>query len=345
LLGAAALTMVYMLAGWLEIGATHQEQVHRTEEAGAMHLSGVLYRRTYFVRSALHLGRAILPGVAALLAVLPILIYAYALFGSTPPETTAQARHILVDFRIPHHARLDWWLDATAVVKIALVCLALYLARRSRLFLVLALPFGIAVGLTALQALTHSDMLALLFPWRLSTWLVPLSTALILGWLVTRLAAWLSPRLPRLSALARFFSLAAIALAVLAGLVRMQLDFARQHTAEEQSVMAFVAAHHAAGETYLIPIKMQEFRLSSGSPAYVDFKAIPYLDAEVLEWYRRVQQATQFYKQADCDLLAQFAQEGVTHVVLPLDEFPSPCPVLQPLYRDDHYGLYKLDSP
>ena len=33
--------------------------------------------------------------------------------------------------------------------------------------------------------MTDNVMLALLFPWRLSTWLVPLSVGLMVGWLVS----------------------------------------------------------------------------------------------------------------------------------------------------------------
>ena len=37
-----------------------------------------------------------------------------------------------------------------------------------------------------------------------------------------------------------------------------------------------------------IPVDLQRFRLHTGAPIYVDFKAVPYAPAEVLEWVTRM---------------------------------------------------------
>jgi hypothetical protein len=286
-------------------------------------------------------------GALALLVVAPILIYVYVNFGNTPPETTARAQDILVNFRIPHHALINWWWDATAVVKILLVAAALFLIRKKRLFLVMLLLTLAAAGLTLLQVFLKSNMLALLFPWRISIILVPLATAILLADLVS--ASFKHLRLFRQRRFQNFLaasSLLLIAAVVLVGGIRFSLDLQRKASAVERPLEAYVASHHASGQVYLTPIKLQDFRLETGSPVYIEFKSIPYQDANVLEWYRRIQLADRFYKNGDCKLLNEMAtQSGVTHIVMENGEPGQNCPNLLPIYKDANYSLYSLQSP
>jgi hypothetical protein len=286
-------------------------------------------------------------GALALLVVAPILIYVYVNFGNTPPETTARAQDILVNFRIPHHALISWWWDATAVVKILLVAAALFLIRKKRLFLVMLLLTLAAAGLTLLQVFLKSNMLALLFPWRISIILVPLATAILLADLVS--ASFKHLRLFRQRRFQNFLaasSLLLIAAVVLVGGIRFSLDLQRKASAVERPLEAYVASHHASGQVYLTPIKLQDFRLETGSPVYIEFKSIPYQDANVLEWYRRIQLADRFYKNGDCKLLNEMAtQSGVTHIVMENGDPGQNCPNLLPIYNDAYYSLYSLQSP
>ena len=110
--------------------------------------------------------------------------YVLIRFGPTSPEAFAEAQDLLVNFRIPHHARPDLWLDWVAVLQIAWVLLSIALVKGTRLFPVLAVPFVLAALLTLAQVATGSSTLALLFPWRVSAVLVPVATTVILSRLV-----------------------------------------------------------------------------------------------------------------------------------------------------------------
>lgn len=327
LLSAAALTLAYL---WvvLQENWTPYRLKRKTEGPSWNNLASLLRQ-------------PVLLGLFALVTVSPILVYTYANFGHTPPATTAQAQAILVDYRIPHHALVSWWLDATAVLKILFVAVALFLIRKSRLFPILLIPSLVAAGLTLVQVLTRSDYLALIFPWRLSTWIVPLCVALLLAFGVVRLFARypdLADRYPRLLA---GIGVVILSLAVIVGAIRFKLDLDRKANEDDTRMMAYVAAHHAPGETYLTPVKLQDFRLATGSPVYVDFKSIPYRDSDVLEWYRRNQLTNRFYKKIDCNLLASLETEAhITDVVLESDDFGRACPALQLMYHDKHYGVY-----
>lgn len=285
-------------------------------------------------------------GLAALAVVAPILIYVYTTFGSTPPETTARAQEILVHFRIPHHALIGWWFDATAVFKIILVCAALFLVRRTRLFPVMLLASLVAAGLTLLQALLQSNTLALIFPWRISTVLVPLSSGILLAWGVSGLLDRRPQHAARYSRAIAVAGQGIILLAVVTGGARFVLDLQRQAAYPERPMLAYLAGHKTRGEVYLTPVKMQDFRLVTGAPVYVEFKSIPYQDSDVLEWRRRIQLADSFYKTGDCQVLAGLAaHEGVTHVVLPQAQFGLDCNLQPPVYRDSSFAVHPLSRP
>jgi len=282
-----------------------------------------------------------LPGLLALLAVLPILAYTYLNFARFPVEIAAQARDILVDYRIPHHALVSWWFDATAVVKIAIVIFSLFIVRRSRLFWILGIPFIVAVVLTVVQVLSGNTALALLFPWRISVFLLPLSTVLILAYALQGIAKRSAAFSKSAQAYFTIISGGLILILVLIGIVRLKLDFQRQAQHDDRPLYAYINAHRAPGQQYLVPVKMQDFRLASGAPAYVDFKSHPYQDADMLEWYRRVQLATRFYKQDECEQMPEWIKdEGITHIVLPAGQ--AACPGLERVYKDKAYSLYTI---
>jgi hypothetical protein len=141
-------------------------------------------------------------------------------------------------------------------------------------------------------------------------------------------------------------SAAAIFVPVVVGAVRFKLDLDRKSAAPERAMEQFVAKNKTSADLYLIPVKLQDFRLASGAPAFVDFKSIPYKDEDVLEWYRRVQLADRFYKYPTCEQLSSIAaQEGITHLVLEGDSPRLPCAEALEVYRDSAFLVYALNYP
>jgi hypothetical protein len=296
----------------------------------------VIYREERQFRDPL------LIGLSALLPVLPLLAYLWTSFGGGASEITARAQQILVEYRIPHHALISQWFDASALVKISLFLLCLYLVRKRRIFLVLFLPFLAASLLTTLQVVLQSNSLALLFPWRISTFLVPVSTALLIAWIVRRLLSLPRLQSPGWQKALTITSMLAVSICVLVGGLRFFLDFQRKAQDAERNVQAYIYTHKMLGDVYLTPVKMQDFRLFTGAPVYIDFKSIPYKDSDVLEWYRRVQRADRFYKTKDCDTLFSLAGEGVTHIILDNEKSPLNCPLTEETYRDQDFVVFKL---
>ena len=336
LLSAAMLTLSYALAAWREERSLKQP---------------VQY------------------GLFALLLVSPVVYTVYTSFGGTSPQASARAQEILVSYRIPHHALVSWWLDATVIVKLALVASATALAFRlgrsqagpgasqtsRRLGRVLLGTTLMALALTLVQVATHSNTLALLFPWRISILVVPLSTSLLLAFLVERAERaerakrawrWLAVRAPHLEGLVSLLSMIAIFLVAMVGGIRFSLDLLRKAAAPERALEAFVYAQRSRGDRYLTPVKMQDFRLESGAPAFVDFKSIPYKDTDVLEWRRRVRLADRFYASEDCGLLERLVrEEGITHIVMEASATQPSCSNIEAIYQDGQYILWRTRSP
>ncbi len=305
---------------------------------GATYVLVLLRARNW--RAALGCG-----AIGALLAS-PILTYTWSVFRPSGATIAAEASRILVDVRIPHHALPTVWFDASVIAKLAFVAAALWLTRRTPLFPLLLLPTVFSLGLTALQLATSSPRLALLFPWRPSTWLVPISLSLI----AAQLTAWVWARWPDVfGPPRRYLAAAGLTLALLlgaAGLVSFGYDLRRQASDPAWPVMDYVARTAASGEMYFIPPKLQDFRLASRAPAFVDFKSIPYRDAEVVAWYDRLRVAQSFFRDSpegiDCRLLDRVAASGVTHVILGPEQRGLSCDGFEPLFDDGSYQLFRL---
>jgi hypothetical protein len=295
-------------------------------------------------------------GLAALIGVAPILGYSLTVFSGSDPETTARAREILVNFRIPHHAIVSNWLGYAAWLKLGFVIAALVLlhgkkerqpcqdCRSFEMFHILFWPALLAVTLTVAQVATGSVELALLFPWRLSTWLVPLAVSLLaggaLGW------AWRRFHWERASRWMTGIAIGSALLLAAAGLAKTCGDWQSKQGSPDRPMMAYVRENKQSGEVYLIPVKMQDFRLETGAPAYIEFKSIPYQAEEVLFWYHKVLLAGDFYRRGDCDkALIQLRWEGVTHLVLPPGSPGIDCPGVRAVYSDGVYGIYEVPQP
>jgi hypothetical protein len=285
--------------------------------------------------------RAFLAGGLALLCALPVAAYAFSVFAGSSPAGVAEAYRILVHERIPHHAMPTSWWNASDDFRLALVGLAAVAVRKTRLFPVLLIPALAGIGLTLVQVASGSDALALLFPWRISAILVPIASVLLLSGaidLLLRRRPLAEKRLPLL----RGAAAAGMILFAAAGAVKFALDSAGFDSSPESGLYAFVGANHLPDDVFLVPPKMEGFRLATGSPVYVDFKSIPYRDLDVLEWYRRLQAINRLYLESDCATADLLRIRGeVTRLVLPVDDFPDGCPGWVEIYGDDSYGLYQ----
>jgi hypothetical protein len=285
--------------------------------------------------------RAAGTAAVALVAVTPITVYSAWAFLPSGADAYAIASDILIRLRIPHHAIPAKWLDLTVAAQALVVLLALVRVRRTPLFPILAWLAATAVSLTAVQIATGNATLALLFPWRITSILIPLSSAV----LVTALVQWTGARLP--SRLRIGLAVAGLTVLGTLGVYRFRVELRQLQEDPAASMMEFATEHLAGGQVYLIPPKLQDFRLRTGAPIVVDAKAIPYRDVEVIEWFDRLRLARLIYRDrpsaAGCGHFDEAALDyGATHAVIELELFPLVCPQFVPVYDDGAYAIFAL---
>jgi Domain of unknown function (DUF6798) len=303
-------------------------------------------------------------GAGTFLGVLPVTIDGMRRFAPTTLEQFRQAQELLVEFRLPHHAVIYQWFDWIAALQIAWMALGVFLVRRSPLFPVMLIAGLGALVLSLVQMATDNNTLALLFPWRMSAVLVPISTTIILARVITafhpRDAESQADPAPRARVV-----LIAIAVALAGSSFAFQLSgVAYRVPEEEKPLYELVRAQRQPGDTYIlpitvpdlsrgprgspsttfvppreaagenrIPIDLQRFRLATGVPIYVDFKSIPYKDVEVLEWHRRVLECQRW--------TGAIAPPKVSHIVTRADR-ELDAKQFERLYADANYKVYRV---
>ena len=294
--------------------------------------------------------QALMTAGLALLLVLPILVYTALQFATPSAASLRQAQEILVRTRIPHHALIEVWWNSSVVVQVLIVAAGIAIAGKTRIFIVMASLAGAVAVLTLAQAITGSMALALIFPWRPSTLLVPMGTTLLLGYGVE--AAWRSRKTgasiagPVRDLMSRG-SITLTLLLVIAGTVKFRIDLQQVASSSAQPVLEFVDRSKHKGEIYMIPPQLQDFRLATGAPALVDFKSIPYRAKEVIEWYDRLLLARAFYREEPDEVSCRALRDsvtryGVTHVILESAQFGASCGPWLERYRDGYFAVFEV---
>ena len=311
----------------------------------------------------------------ALVIVLPIVIINGLAFMPTSADTFSEAKHILVHFRIPHHAIPRLWCDHIAWLQIAWMVLGIGLSYGTRLFPILTIAFVQSAIVSILQIVTDNDTLALLFPWRMSVIVLPIATTIILS----RLVAWLAGvfRTPIGKRIGIWVSVVTIFLATVSGLVIMMSGLGFQTRDEELAMMKYVRDNAVEGDRYLLPVRvpnleasvsgsqksdfrplkkldtdkqfilvnLQRFRMYTGVPIFVDFKSIPYKDEDVLEWRERLKFNEAFYEKLlageEEEVVKMLRELEITHVVVTTEQ-PVQHPLLKAVYAGKYYRVFKV---
>lgn len=288
--------------------------------------------------------------VGGIVLILPMALHLKKQFAPTDPATYQAAQRIISEERIPHHMVIEKFFKGMAATQVVWVMVAIWLARKSRLALPLAIVFCLAMALTVASAsgAEWATRVREIQPWRATAWTVPVATAVVLAFL----AAWIGARLDR--PWVRHACLAVIALCMAGGIYMQVRLFQAEKKLPYWDVMQYVREHRRPGELYVVPADstsraaasiFMKFRLHTAAATYATFKSHPNKDTEVLEWYRRFQNAERFYKAAtpaDRDAaLDTLLADGATHLVVPA-EMTLDRPGFKRVYADERYAVYQV---
>lgn len=318
------------------------------------------------LRESAHAGPAAFRSLlAASVVMLPVAAYTLFTFGPNDnPVIFDQAQRILAHIRIPHHTVITRWFDVVAGLQLAWAAVGLALLWRSRVFPVLLIAALIGLAGSVIQFETENPTLSLAFPWRITVVLVPVATAVIAARAVS-----LIPETTRLA-----FGAGVVLFLALGGAWVMIAGVGYRTGEDEAPLYEHVRANAGPKDVYLLPVRipavgtgrgamsasftppprpapgsnlipvdLQRFRLHTGSAIYADFKSVPYRDAEVLEWLRRMKQVETWYAGGwtDTGRLQELRAQGITHVVTRADK-PLAADYLEVVHSDPAYVVYRL---
>jgi hypothetical protein len=207
------------------------------------------------------------------------------------PEYSRAAERFAFE-RIPYHARtIDWQLSD--IVRFAIAMIAIPIADRKLkqrwLAYFLTACLILAIIATLVVQLVGETKLVLLFPWRISVFIMPVSLAVIAVWI----AGLLEQALPRWNW--RWLAMIAAACMAAFGCIA---TFRAESPATFDERTALVRAAHPSG-VGLVPLSSDNVRLNAPANIYVDWKSPPYASDDLIEWWRRVDQVRQFERDVD----------------------------------------------
>lgn len=294
--------------------------------------------------------KAFLIAGLGLILILPTLVYMYLHFKPANPETFREAQSILIDYRLAHHIKPYYWFHIKALFQIFLIILGIRISRRNnKLFQVLIFLAVSSLLLTLIQLLTKNKTLALMFPWRISVILVPVSVTLLIGWIVERFSIW--SKMVKLKESCTFpVCIVILALILYMSGLGFSTTISKIRSNRASPVSRYVKETMHGDDVYLVPVNWEWFRLQSGAPIFVDAKSHPYKDIDVIEWRKRMTLARAFYqsketKEADKNLTRILYRYKITHIIVETN-FPelSLISLCNILYKGDAFIIYTVNE-
>jgi hypothetical protein len=286
-----------------------------------IHTSTIVVVAMVFILVGLRRRKQLWPFWLFFVALAPYVFYISWSVISAPGDIT-QSSSILALIRLPHHASPPaWWdMDSTKQVVAMLAASVVLLIASWKSLLSWQLAVGtifVIVG-TGIVAYGGSNQLALLFPWRASIYLYPISIVTLMIVLAAALLAVPRATIPdRLKPYAGLSSLGILcALMLFFPIWRLlpqenstfQLVFNAQPVDEYiysgyrripdkvmRTLYHEVHAQTSVSDRILVPPEMQDFRLAAERAVVVDGKSHPLLPSDVLEWDRRLRVVEAFY--------------------------------------------------
>lgn len=297
------------------------------------------------------LGRTLLAGLLSLALITPSLLYVLWVVEPFDQTNLAQAQRILVEFRLPHHAKVESWFTWRVPVQLSLLTMALFMVRTLPLLAILAVPSMVALALTLLQVFRSDYGLALLFPWRVSVFVLPMASIILLTQLLVlvrglNLPRWAKPRpLADLPGLEKCYP-AILLLLLLAGVVNFGRLLTKPPAAAGETVQ-LMAASYQPGDLYLTPPEQDKLRIGSGVPIVADMKSHPYKSEEVVAWYQRLELVQRYY-QAPPDIACSALQRLITEYrvskVVANSDSAATCGMLRVILQGNTMAIFEVSQ-
>lgn len=276
--------------------------------------------------------------------VLPVTLHAATFLGD--PLSSA-ANEIWAVYAFPNHSLPSiFWHNGQAIklVTILIGCIACLYLRLYLLALVQGFGLAYVTGGLLYVDLTNDYMIAILFPWRASVYLVPVASTIIATIALIVLVMIISPILIKYESKIKFTQI----LLVLFLIVETSL-FVSWHTGKNTEIdprkIMFDQIFEVSDpeDVVLLPVDPKGFfanaRMGMRRPIYVDRKTVPILGTEVVEWWERLQFARLFYEQS-IEQQLELCKEAEIDYFVTMDTIDTE-PL--PLIKIEEYEVYSCN--
>lgn len=219
-----------------------------------------------------------------ILLIIPLVFFYYPYFTDSL-RVKNEALNILYNNRIPHHANIRYWFNNESLLKIIIIIIGLLSNSNKKIIYVFVMPVLVAFMLSVIQYFTGSKFLGLLFPWRLSVILMPICSSFIFLSLIMRAEIFHDKFLSKYLILA----LIIITLVVVSSSGQENyFAYTKKEPGDLQKLFDQIRLIRTGKDQYFVPTNLEDFRLETGVPIFVDLKSHPYKASEVIEWYNRI---------------------------------------------------------
>ena len=233
-------------------------------------------------------------------------------------DLTQIGQNIMFD-RIPHHANIHYWLSYKDVIFLLMYFISLFLVRNNKRFFIFFIVFGFcSIFLSVFQYLFESKLLALAFPWRSSVILSPLSSVIILSFLIEKIK--FKPK--KLTIVSYFLIITtSIAFAYKSHFVKDTKNYFK----EKLILTDDIKKNYDSIERLLIPTKLDFIRMYSGLPIFVDWKHPAFRYDQIILWKKRLDLADDFYRSSSFEEQHERLNkiqkiEYISHVIIKKDK-------------------------
>ncbi len=275
--------------------------------------------------------------VSYIILILPITIFIIINFMMIDKNLTQIGQNIMFD-RIPHHANIHYWFSYKDAIFLLAYLISLFLIRNNKRFFIFFIVFGsCSIFLSLFQYLLESKSLALAFPWRSSVIISPLSSVIIISFLIEKIKFK-----PKILAIFSYFLIITTSIAF-----TYKSHFVRDTKSnfkEKLTLTDDIKKNYDSIERLLVPTKLDFVRMYSGLPIFVDWKHPAFRYDQIILWKKRLDLADDFYRSSSLEEQNKRLNkirniEYISHVIIKKDQNFKNC---EDLIDHDEYMLINV---
>ena len=238
-------------------------------------------------------------GIIYFILIIPVVYFLYSNFIIEDPTINFSAQKILVEDRIPHHAKISQWFTYKDFISIVIIGIGLYLIRDKKSFFIpLLVVFVLSFSLTLIQYFTNNYFIALLFPWRSSVFLMPITSLVIISYFVKKINLNL-----------KFITILFLVVFSVFFLKNIFIEERFNKKLDDKKDLFIFLNDTKKIDLLLTPIYIEDIRMNTSIPIFVNWKFHAFKNNEIVDWYERVNIVKKFYRASNLEIQSKLLNE------------------------------------